>query len=119
MPLFIERAAKPGGGVNVPEAAHRIGALFDAAMILRQSIVELGIAAVRHRFAQCLADGSWIRVMPVGGHLLWYLLRHLQSPLEEALSRLHSAVFAQQRVDQIARAVNRPYRYFHTPATLM
>ncbi len=53
------------------------------------------------------------------GSLLERMTLVAKTPLEEALSRLHSAVFAQQRVDQIARAVNRPYRYFHTPATLM
>ncbi len=39
--LFVERTTETGGLVKVPKAAHRIGALLDAAMIVLDPIVHI------------------------------------------------------------------------------
>ncbi len=45
--------------------------------------------------------------MPVRRHLLGWLLRNVERRSEEALGRVHIAMLTQQRVDQIALAINR------------
>jgi len=44
--LFVAGAAEPFGRVHIPKAAHWVITLFDAAMILLDPVVQLGIAAV-------------------------------------------------------------------------
>ena len=46
--LFIKGTTEVGGSVTVPKTTHRVVPLSDAAMILFNAIIELGIAAVHH-----------------------------------------------------------------------
>ena len=46
--------------VKVLEAAHTLDATLNPAMILLQSIVQLGVSPVPCRFAERRANGSWV-----------------------------------------------------------
>jgi hypothetical protein len=79
--------AEAEGGVEFPKAAHRIVPLFDATVILFQSIVQIGTATVNDIIPYRLTDGPWIGIMAVR--------RHPVCPTERAsvthlLSRQHS-----------------------------
>jgi hypothetical protein len=50
--------------VKVLEAAHTTDATLNPAMILLQSIVQLGIRPVPCRFAERRANGSWVGAWP-------------------------------------------------------
>ena len=52
------------------KAAHRIVALFDAAVILLHPIVHVAAGPVLHLRPQRFADGARVGVVPVRGHLL-------------------------------------------------
>src|SRR6478752_10147444 len=50
------------------EAAHTSDASFDPAMVLFKSIVQVDARPVTDGAAQCRADRTWVRIVPVGCH---------------------------------------------------
>ncbi len=100
LPLFLKRATEAGGGIHVPKPAHRIVALFDAAMILLDPVVQIRVAAVGHRFAQRLADRPRIGVMPIRRDPLRCLASHVQRLHKEPLRCVHIPLFTEPDVHQ-------------------
>jgi hypothetical protein len=71
---FIKGATKTRCCFDVPEASHRVIALFDATVILFHSVIQVRIAAVGNPATECLAYGSWVGVMPIRCHPFWLLV---------------------------------------------
>ena len=74
---FIEGAAEARGLGHASEPTHGGIALFDATVILLQSIVEVAVGPVEHVTAQGLADGTRVGVMPIGRHPFWGVSNHI------------------------------------------
>lgn len=108
--MRIEGAAEARSSVEVPEPPQWIIAMFHAPLSLLKAIVQIGVAAVEYVLNKRFTDRPWIGVMPVGGHPLWRLLHDFQCCPEEAVGRVHIPVLAEQRIDEVARAINGPVK---------
>lgn len=104
--LFIKGTTDAGGSVKVPKTTHRVVPLFDTAMILFNSVVEVGIAAMRDVFAEYFADGARIGVMSVSGHPLWHMLGDFQRSIEKAFGCVHISMLTEHGISQIAIAID-------------
>jgi hypothetical protein len=104
--LFVEGLTETTCSINSSKPTQWIVALLDATMILLDPIVQLRITAVCDLFAKRLTNGSRIGVMSVGRHTLGRLSSQVQGGLEEALGRLHIAVFAEHLLDEIALPID-------------
>jgi hypothetical protein len=74
---FVKGTAEASRCLDVSKAAHRIGALFDATMILLDPIGEIVIAAMDDLISQDLADGTGVGIMPIGRDPLWGRTNHV------------------------------------------
>ncbi len=61
-------------GIRLAEPTHGIIALFDAAVVLLDAIVQVGTAALGDDVTQCFADGPWIRLVAIRWHAFGCLL---------------------------------------------
>ncbi len=77
-------------------------------MILLQSIIEVVITTVDDSIAKRFADCPGIGVMPIRRHLIWSMTNRLNCLLEKALGRLHGALLAEHRINQIAIPIDGP-----------
>ena len=105
---FAVLPAEAVGGVVALEAAHTSDPALDAAMVLLEAIVQVGAGAVPDRLAQHAADRPRVGAMPVRRHPVRSEALGRPGRAEERLGRLHVAVLAEHRVDQVAAAVDRP-----------
>jgi hypothetical protein len=67
---FIERGTEASGTGERAEAAHRVVALFDRAVVLLEPIIEILTGAMHGLAAHDTADGAWISIVPIGRHPL-------------------------------------------------
>jgi len=67
---FVVGGAEAGRCRERAEAAHRVIALFDAAMVLFHPVVHIAAGPMLHVRAERLADGARVGVVPVCRHLL-------------------------------------------------
>ena len=74
---FIEGPTEACCRGQTSEPAHRVVALFDATMILLQSVVEIAVASMNDLTAKGLADCTRVGVMSVGCHPLWGVTNHI------------------------------------------
>src|SRR5258708_9076540 len=65
--------------------------------------------------AHRLADGSWIRTMPIGDNLIGSMPNHSNSLLEKPLGGFHISLLAQHGINQIAIRVNGPIQITPLP----
>jgi len=103
---FIEGSAVARGLGHASEPAHGVVALFDATVILLESIVEIVVGPVEHITAKGLADRTWVGVMSIGRHPLWCVTNHIDSLLEKAPGCLGNSLLTQPGVNQIAIAID-------------
>jgi hypothetical protein len=80
--------------------------LFDATVVLLQSIVEVLIAAMGDRVAECLAQSTRVGVMSIGRDLLWGMTNGSNRLPEKAPGRLYVSLLAQHGVHQVAISIN-------------
>src|SRR4051794_11577918 len=66
---FVKGAAESFRGSKALKAQHRVGALFDAPVILLDSIILVTATPMLHSLSQHFRDGPRIGAMPVGGGL--------------------------------------------------
>src|SRR3954454_16949730 len=104
---FVEGTAESFRGSKVFKSQHRVVALFDAPMVLLDSIIFIAATPILHSLSQHFGDGPWIRVVPVRGHLFGTMSRDRLSTAEEALGHGHVPIGTQHRIDQLPFAVNR------------
>src|SRR3954447_4121571 len=64
---FFERSAETLGGGKRAKTQHRIISLFDSAVILLDSPVEVRVAAMLALRAKYFPDRTWKRIVAVGG----------------------------------------------------
>jgi hypothetical protein len=116
---FIKCATKTRCRFDISEATHRVVALFDAPMILFQSIVQIRIAAMENVATKCFANRSWIGAMPIGRDLFWSMADHHESLCEKALGSLHISLLTEHELNEIAIPINStveiapPSMHFH------
>ena len=77
-------------------------------MVLRESIGELAVAAMRNLTTQGLAYGSWRGIMPIGRHPLWSVTDHSDGLFEQAVGRPPLSLLTHHRVNQLANPINGP-----------
>jgi hypothetical protein len=99
---FIERTTKACGRGHASEPTHRIIALFDATMILLESVIEIRIGPVPDIFAKDLSDGTWVGIMPIRRYPLWSMTDCLKSLLEKSFGGIHVSLLAQHGVNEVA-----------------
>jgi hypothetical protein len=87
---------------------HRRVPLFNATMILLQSIVERGVPAVNYGMAQYLADGTRRGVMTIRRDPLGGMANRLEGLLEKSLGRVQISLLTQHGVNQVAVTVESP-----------
>ena len=75
--------------------------LFDSSMVLLQMVIEVAICAVSDTFSQFRLNGSWVRVMPVGGNSVQHDLGDRASRVEERLGSRTVPRLTQIDVDQV------------------
>jgi hypothetical protein len=85
---------------------HRVVSLFDATVVLLQSIVEVGVTTMENIAPQRLSDRTGIGAMTICGHSLWRMTHRLECLLEKALRCIHIALLAHHRVNQIPVTIN-------------
>src|SRR3982751_356888 len=66
---FVEGTAESFRGSKVFKSQHRVVALFNAPMVLLNSIIFIAATPMLHSLSQHFGDGPRIRVVPVGGDL--------------------------------------------------
>ncbi len=108
LPLLVEGPTKARGRLKTLEPSCWVIALFEAAMILFDVIVQIVMAAMRHLFPKRLADRSRIRVMTVGRHPFRCLASDLERLPEKARGCVPIALLTQHGVNQIAVAIDGP-----------
>jgi hypothetical protein len=106
--LLLECRAEADRRRERAEPAQRIVPLLDAAVVLLDAVVLVATGAVRHHVAECLADGAGVGVVPVRRDLLGRLLGDCERLAEEAPGRRHIAPLAEQHIDEVPLAVDRP-----------
>jgi len=80
---FIEGAAEARCRGHASEPTHGVITLFDATVVLLQSIIEVPVGPMRDLTAQGLAYGSWIGIMAIGRHSLWGVIDDVDGLLEK------------------------------------
>jgi hypothetical protein len=118
LPLFIKSAAEAGCCIDVPQPAHRVIALFDAAVILFKSIVELRAGTVDDVLAQRFADSTGIRGMAIRRSPVCSVAHCLNCLVEARLGAIQIPVLAETSTRLPSRSMAR-YRYFHPPEPWM
>jgi hypothetical protein len=81
--------------VKLPNPTHGVGALFDATVVLLQSSVEILVLSMENVIAKDLADRTWVRTVPIGGHSLWSMTGRLEGLLEKALGGVHISLLTE------------------------
>ena len=82
---FIESRTKASSTSKTTESTHGVVALRDGTIILLDPIVEVTVGVMQNLAAEHAADGSWITIMPVGGHALWFVADRLDRLFEKGL----------------------------------
>lgn len=72
--------------VKFPKPAHEIVALFDASVVLLQSIVEICVGPLQDISSKRLADRTRVGVMSIGRDSFGYITDSVDSLLEKALA---------------------------------
>src|SRR3954470_16411037 len=105
---LIKGSAEALSRIEVLEASHWPVASFYAPVILFDHVVFILTGTVVDVGAEFLGDGLGIAGMAVGGDLLGLDLGNRPGRAEECLGRGHIAGLAEENIDQIAVAVDRP-----------
>jgi hypothetical protein len=103
---FLEGPAKACCPGHTSKPTHGVIALFDAVMVLFQSIIEIAVATVNSFTPQRLTDRTRVAIMPIGRHALRCMTHHVDSLLEKTLGRLHVEREARYRVNEIAISIH-------------
>src|SRR5277367_623872 len=90
------------------EAAHTSDASFDPAMVLFKSVVQVDARPVTDVAAQCRADRTRVRIMPVGCHPVRHKAGNRPCRAEEPSSQFHVTGSAQHRADEIPVTIDGP-----------
>ena len=85
---------------------HGRRALFDAAVVLLNPLVERAVAAVDHFMSQDFANRTRRGIMPIDPHPFWGVTGDVKRLLEKALGLLPISLLAQQRIHQMAIVIN-------------
>jgi hypothetical protein len=86
---------------------HGIVPLFDASVILLQTIVEVLVRPMLDMIAHCLAYSSWIGTIPICRDRLWGMPNPSLRLLEKPLSCLHVPFLTQHGVNEMAIVIDR------------
>ena len=104
---FAVLYTEAGGVVVVLEASHTSNSALDAAMVLFKAVVQVGTGPVPDRCTQHAADRPWVGSMAVRCDPIWTISHGRSRRLEECLRRLHVAVLAEHRIDQVSVPADR------------
>jgi hypothetical protein len=74
---FIEGSTEARSRGHASKPTHRVVTLFDATVILLQSIVQIAVGPVEHLTAQSLANRTGIGMMSICRHPLWSVAYNL------------------------------------------
>ena len=105
---FVEGVAEALGRPKTFKAQHRIGALFDSAMILLDPIIFIAATPMFYFFPEHFGGGSRIGAMPVGGDLFGTTSRDSLSTAEKTLGSGHVSLRTERGINQLSLFVNRP-----------
>ncbi len=100
---LIEGSAEARGLGHASEPTHGVVALFDATMILLQSMVEIRVGPMQNIHAKLLPDSTWVGIMPIGCHPFWAVAHDVDS-----LRRSKRLAASLSRVSLLARAASQP-----------
>jgi hypothetical protein len=96
------------GGIVAFEASHTSDPAFNATMVLFKTIVQVGTGPMPHGLAQHGANRSGVRAMTICRDPVRSKAHGRLGRAEKGLGRLHIAMLAQHRVDQVSVPVDRP-----------
>jgi len=92
--------------VKVLASTHRIIPLFDASMVLFQSIIEVRITTMDDIVAKRFANRTGVGIMAIGCHSFWSVSNHIDGLLEKAFGCFHISLLAEHAIHKVPIAID-------------
>lgn len=106
MASFVKRTAETRRCFKGPQATHGIISLFDASVILLQTMIEGRVGSMLDMVAQDLAESPWRGTVPIRCDRRWRMTNPCPRLLEKTLSCLPIPFLASHGIPQIAVVVS-------------